>query len=180
VFPFQPKADPDNCVEVMSILAKPARLRTPDRLFSSGDPAVDGAKAEWDAPAGYSFRQLRLTPGPVVVELLRGGKVETRLEHPEPVTDKPFREDVGKSCWSTEDERLWKEDFGDRPMEVYSEYGDVNSNGLPNWFEMLWFGKFGDMSTANRCPDPNAATPSGKTLLECYRQQIDPTKPITQ
>ena len=27
VFPFQPKADPDNCIEVVSILTKPARLR---------------------------------------------------------------------------------------------------------------------------------------------------------
>ena len=63
-------------------------------------------------------------------------------------------------------------------MEVYSEYGDVNHNGLPNWFEMLWFGKFGDMSTAGCCPDPNAMTPCGKTLLECYREQIDPTKEL--
>ncbi len=61
---------------------------------------------------------------------------------------------------------------------VYSEYGDVNQNGLPNSFEILWFGKFGGMSTAGCCPDPNALTPSGKTLLECYREQIDPTKEL--
>ena len=39
----------------------------------------------------------------MVVDLLRGGKVEVHLDHPEPVTDKPFREDVGKTCWSTEE-----------------------------------------------------------------------------
>ncbi len=57
---------------------------------------------------------------------------------------------------------------------LYSEYGDLNHNGLANWFEMLWFGKFGDTSTAGCCPDANAVTPSGKTLLECSREQIDP------
>ena len=176
VFPFQPKADPDNCIEVVSILTKPARLRARGRKLISEDPAVDGAKAEWDAPAGYSFQQLKLTPGPVVVDLLRDGKVEIHLHHPEPVSDKPFREDIGKTCWSTEEGRNWKADFGGRPMEVYSEYGDVNHNGLPNWFEMLWFGKWGDMSTAGACPDANAIAPSGKTLLECYREQKDPTK----
>ena len=134
IFPFQPRADMDNCIEVVSILTKPAHSRARQGVRLAGS-ALDGTKAEWDAPAGYSFRQLKLTPGPVLVDLLRGGKIEIRLEHPESVSDKPFREDVTKTCWSTEEERNWKADFGDRPMEVYSEYGDVNHNGLPNWFE---------------------------------------------
>jgi len=127
IFPFKEKTRADNVIEVLTILPKPAHLRMP------------GRNAEWDAPAGMSFKQVPLTAGPVVAELLRDGKVEIRLEHPEPVSDRPFRQDTGKTAICTEESRLWKEDFGDQEsMYVYSEYGDADNDGLANWFEMLW------------------------------------------
>jgi len=166
IFPFKAKTRADNCIEVLTILPRPAHLRMP------------GRNTEWDAPAGMSYRQLPLTAGPVVAELLRDGKVEIRLEHPEPVSDRPFRQDTGKTAISTEELRHWRADFGDQePMYVYSEYGDADGDGLPNWFEVLWFGKFGDMSTATAA-DPNADPDGdGKTNLQEYLEQTDPTQP---
>jgi hypothetical protein len=166
IFPFKPKTRADNVIEVLTILPAPAKMRMP------------GRNAEWDAPSGMSYKQVPLTAGPVVAELLRDGKVAIRLECPEPVSDRPFRQDTGKVGWSTEEQRHWKADFGDSvPMDVYSEYGDADGDGLPNWFEMLYFGKFGDMSTATAA-DP-AADPDGdgKTNLQEYLDQTDPTSP---
>ncbi len=165
MYPFYAKTRADNVIEVVSLLTAPAKLRMP------------GRDQEWDAPAGYSFHKAPLTPGPVTVELLRDGKVLTRLEHPEPVSDRPFRQDTGKTCWSTEEERNWREDFGaDKPMWVYSEYGDADNDGLPNWFEMFWFGKFGDLSTATGANPDDDPDGDGKTNLQEYRDQTDPAQ----
>jgi hypothetical protein len=168
IFPFKARTRADNVIEVLTILPSPAKMRMP------------GRNAEWDAPSGMSYKQVPLTAGPVVAELVRDGKVAIRLASPEPVSDRPFRQDTGKVGWSTEELRNWKADFGDsEPMYVYSEYGDADGDGLPNWFEMLYFGKFGDMSTAT-CADP-AADPDGdgKTNLQEYLDQTDPTSAAT-
>lgn len=170
MFPFKAKSRADNQIEVLTILPKPATLRVPGRK------TVDG-ETEWQAPAGMSFRRFPLTPGPVAVELLRDGKVSLRLESPEPVSDRPFRQDTGKVGVCTEDARYWAQDFGkDEPYFNYSEYGDVDGDGLPNWFEMLWYGKFGDMKTAT-VADPNAdPAGTGETNLQHYLDQTDPLK----
>lgn len=169
MFPFKAKTRADNVIEVLAILPRPARLRMPGRKTKDGED-------EWEAPAGMSFKQFPLTAGPVIAELLRDGRLEIRLEHPEPVSDRPFRQDTGKTCWSTEEQRLWKEDFGAQtPMFVYSEYGDADKDGLPNWFEMLWFGKFGDMSTATCARPDDDPDEDGKTNLQEYLEQTDPT-----
>jgi hypothetical protein len=170
MFPFKARTRTDNEIEVVTILPRPATLRAPGRK------TVDG-ETEWEAPAGMSFKRLPLTPGPVNVELVRDGRVEIRLESPEPVSDRPFRQDTGKVAISTECARHWVEDFGpDEPFFHYSEYGDADGDGLPNWFEMLWYGKFGDMRTAT-VADPDAdPADTGKTNLQHYRDQTDPTK----
>jgi hypothetical protein len=71
-------------IEVLTILPKPATMRMP------------GRDAQWQAPAGLSYQQVPLTAGPVVAELLRDGKVAVRLECPEPVSERPFRQETGK------------------------------------------------------------------------------------
>lgn len=170
MFPFKARSRADNQIEIVAILPRPATLRMPGRK------TVDGETA-WEAPAGMSFKRFPLTPGPVAVELLRDGKVEIRLESPEPVSDRPFRQDTGKAAISTECARLWAEDFGAKePFFNYSEYGDADGDGLPNWFEMLWYGKFGDMKTAT-IADPGAdPAGTGKTNLQHYLEQTDPTR----
>jgi hypothetical protein len=165
-YPFHAKReDAGGVIEVLTILPAPAKLR------------LVGRGAEWDAPAGMSHRQFPLTPGPVVAELLRDGKVVTRLESPEPITGRPFREQNGMTCFSTEFERNWRADFGeDVPPLLRGEYADDDGDGLPNWFEMYWFGKFLDYATATAA-DPNADPDGdGQTNLHEWRARTDPTK----
>ena len=167
IFPFKPRQpDAGGMLEVLTILPKPAHIRLP------------GRGAEYDAPAGMSWKQFPLSAGPVVAEIVRKGHVDARLESPEPITDRPFREQNGMTCYSTEFMRHWKADFGDAKPWLHGEYADADHNGLPNWFEMYWFGKFLDYSTATG-HDPNALTPSGKALRQAYLDRTDPTvKPI--
>ncbi len=190
IFPFHAKFSgvEGGVIEVLTRLVKPATIRLP------------GREVEYEAPAGYSRKQFPVTAGPMVAELVREGKVEMRLESPEPITDLPFREDNGLVCWSSEEERFWKEDFSDAPPFWYSEYGDIDSDGLPNWFEMYWFSKergfepkvkegewlegkpavrysrwldFTTATFADPKADPNG---DGKTNLEEHRAQRDPTR----
>lgn len=165
IFPFKPKqGDANNCVlEVLTILPAPAKVRLP------------GRDAEWDAPAGMSWKQFPLTPGAVIAEVVRDGKVAVRLESPEPITDRPFRETNGMTCYSTEFLKHWKADFGDSPPLLRGEYADDNHNGLPNWFEMYWYGKFMDWTTAGAA-DPNAIANDGKTVMQHYLDQTAPTE----
>ena len=169
-YPFEAKReDAGGVIEVLTILPAPAKLR------------LVGRDAEWDAPAGMSYQQFPLTPGPVVAELLRDGQVLTRLESPEPITDRPFREQNGMTCFSTEFKRHWKADFGEQvPPLIRGEYADDDQDGLPNWYEMYWFGKFLDYSTATAA-DANADPDGdGKTNIEEWRAQTDPTQPPTE
>ena len=81
LFPFQPKqGDAGGVLEVLTILTAPARS------------ACRAATPQWDAPAGMCCRQFPLTPGPVSPKLSASGNVVLRLESPEPITDRPFRE----------------------------------------------------------------------------------------
>jgi hypothetical protein len=156
-------------LEVVTILTKPATIRLPGR-------SVDGKPIEYSAPAGFFNKQFPNTPGEVIAEIVRDGKVVTKIQSPEPITDKPFREDNGFVAWSTEEERHWKSDFGPNvPMWTYSEYGDADKDGLPNWFEMYWFGTWMDFSTQT-IADPNADPDrDGKTNLQEWQEQTDPT-----
>jgi len=164
IFPFQPiQPERDGVIEVLTILTEPARMRLP------------GRDAEWDAPAGLSWRHMPVTPGPLAVELLRDGEVVQRLDSPEPITQRPFRQMNSMAAVSTEFERHWREDFGEEePPLLRGLYADDDGDGLPNWFEMYWFGTFLDWSTATGA-DPAAIGADGKTLLEHYLDQTDPT-----
>ena len=164
IFPFRSMFGPhDYSLEVLTILLKPATIRLPGRNIS------------YEAPAGLSRKKFPLAVGPVRAELIRDGKTEISLESPEPITDRPFREDNGLVCWSTEDARYWKADFGDTPPCWYSEYGDPTGSGLPNWFRMYYYGKWLDFTTGLKVKPTDEAM-NGKTVLQNYLDQTDPTE----
>ncbi|MDP7129365.1 MAG: hypothetical protein QF437_02700, partial [Planctomycetota bacterium] len=83
---------------MLTILTNSARVRLP------------GRNEAWDAPAGLSWKQFPLSPGPVIAEVARRDKVVVRLQSPEPITEKPYREQHSMVCVSTEDERHWEAD----------------------------------------------------------------------
>jgi hypothetical protein len=169
MFPFKALTRADNKIEILTILPTAATFRCPGRLTTLGE-------ATWVAPAGMSYKQFPLLAGPVSVEWSRDGFVSdvNTLVLPDPVSDKPFRQETGKTAICTEEQAQWTLDFGAAPMFVHTEYADVDSDGLPNWFEMLWYGTFGKMSTAavaDPAADPNS---TGKTNLQHFTDQTDP------
>jgi len=190
-WPFSIQARRDRVLEVLTILTAPATVHLP------------GRDIRYEAPAGLHVEQFPIVPGPVIAELIRADAVTLRLESPEPITDRPFREDNAMVCFSTEFDRHWQADFGDEPPLLYSEYGDFDGDGLPNWFEMYWFNqhRFDPASVADvdplqleepephpvtRWPDMRTATlvdaqatpnPDGRTNLESYQKRMDPTLP---
>ncbi|MBS3763446.1 MAG: hypothetical protein KGZ25_09120 [Planctomycetes bacterium] len=163
-------------LEVLTILKESGRVVLKDR-------GENGEDLAWDAPAGLSFRQFPLKPGPVEVELLRNGKKEKSLSCPEWITDRPFRQDNALVAYSTEYMKHWQADWETPPLDrknqkpiFYSEYGDADSDGLPNWFEMYYFGKWNDAKSKKRA-DPEAdPDKDGKTNREEYLARTDPKK----
>jgi len=166
IFPFE-REQPDGPVglEVLTILTEPATIRLP------------GRDVEYEAPAGMHYEQFDQPPGEVIAEIVRDGEVTLRVESPEPITERPFREQNSMVAFSSEFERHWVKDFGeDEPPYLYGEYGDIDGDGLPNWFEMYWFGTFLDWDTATVADPDDDANNDGKTNLQHYLDQTDPTK----
>ena len=165
-YPFHEKQpDSGGMIEVLTILPTAGKITLP------------GRSEEFDVPAGLSYRQFPLTPGPVSAELRRDGKVVARVDSPDPITDRPFREQNSAYCFSTEEDRNWKADFGNVPMPRRGEYADDDKDGLPNWFEMYWFGKWLDYSTATAAQPDADPFHTGETNLQHYLDRTDPTKP---
>jgi hypothetical protein len=166
-YPFTawPYARGDGMLEVVTILPRPATVRVPGRDMA------------YDAPAGVFSRTLPLTPGPVTVEVVRDGQISARLDSPDPVTERPYRHQASLYAFSTEEARHWRADFGDQPLFTASEYGDADGDGLPNWFEMYWFGKFFDWSTAGAADAKGDLDGDGRDHLREYLDQTHPLKP---
>jgi hypothetical protein len=161
-FPYYSHRFIEGVLEVSTILTKPATIK------------LLGRSEGYQAPAGLYVKQFPVTPGPVIVQIIRNGKVTLNVESPDPITDKPWREANGMVCYSSEYERLWKEDFPDEAVQTFAESGDLDHDGLPNWFEMLWFGKLGDYTTA-MAADPQAdPDEDGLTNLQEYQKQSNP------
>ncbi len=161
----------EGALEIATLLKAPATVR----LLGRG---TDGGDAEWEAPAGMFHQQFPVVPGPVVVEVWREGEQVLTLRHPEVITERPFISNGGINAYSTECLRHWYEDFGpdEDPTDVMLRgyYADDDGDGMPNWFEMYWFGDLADWSTATNVVAGRDASRDGISNLESYRRQIDP------
>jgi hypothetical protein len=148
-------------------------------LTEPGTVTLPGRNETWEAPAGLHVQKLPPTPGPLVAELKRGGKTVAALTAKEPISALPFRAQHSLAGYSTQDEAYWKEDFKGNTEPMVAYYGDVDGDGLPNWFEMFYFGKLGDFTTATAA-DPEAKVPgTNLTVRQAYLKQANPlTAPV--
>ncbi|HAI12540.1 MAG TPA: hypothetical protein DCM28_12605 [Phycisphaerales bacterium] len=164
IYPLNSRRSAEGVLEVATILTKPGKIQLP------------GRSADYDAPAGLFVKQFPLFAGPVIAQVVRNSQVELEITSPDPISDKPWREANAMVCYSSEFERQWEIDFLGTPMQTYAEYGDVDSDGLPNWFEMLYFGKLGDYTTATAANPQDDPDGDGLTNLQEYAQQSNPRK----
>ena len=93
-----------------------------------------------------------------------------------PREDSPVRNGAG--MWRRWQIRHWKADFGDAPPLLRGEYADDDHDGLPNWFEMYWFGKFLDWSTAT-VADPGTDPDSDWPVCQAYGSGVSDRAPGT-
>lgn len=155
-------------LEVITFLTAPGRIEVP-------------GYGEYDVPAGMSWKQLPLKSGRVEAILKRGlfHRTVLAVTVPEAVSDKPWREDFTQVAYGSNFASDWAEDFGDIPPLSYSEYGDIDGDGLPNWFEMLHEGQFPFMDTATNMSASADPDEDGFTNLQEFQNQTNPVVPET-
>lgn len=161
-FPFLARRVPlPTALEVITFLTEP------------GTVVVDGY-GEYEAPAGMFSKKFEEKPGKIAARVERRRKIVCSLVTPEVITPTKWREDNVAATWSSTYDEEWAKDFpGVAPLH-YSENGDIDGDGLPNWFEMVYFGKFPYMETA-ACADPDADPDGdGFTNLEEFRNATNP------
>lgn len=170
--------------EVITVLDEGGELELLREESKGGDAFRPRAETR---SVGRGF-QVEQHTGDPTSQLWEAGKVKARVTTREgkelsavgweEITDRPFRQDdtlVG-ACSRCDD--LWSEDAPEeeRVDFRFSEYGDVDQDGLPNWFEMLYFGagwlQKEDQERAKPHGDENL---DGKSNLEHYRQGTNPT-----
>ena len=162
-FPFHARrVDLPTALEVVTFLSRPGKV------------VVDGY-GEYEAPAGMFSRKFAERPGRISARVLRRDeqarwRTVCGLAAPEEISARKWREDNMAATWSSTFEEEWEKDFPGRKPIYYSENGDVDGDGLPNWFEMVYFGKFPFMETAG-CADPDA-DPDGDGLTNLREYKI--------
>ncbi|MDE3274858.1 MAG: endo-1,3-alpha-glucanase family glycosylhydrolase, partial [Verrucomicrobiota bacterium] len=168
-FPLQARrvADLPTCLEVTTFLIAPARVQ----VKGYGD---------YDAPAGMFVKEFELKTGLVAVRVRRGEGDAVRtvcgVIAPERVSEKRWREDFTLASYGSNYDEEWTRDFPGKPVERYAENGDADGDGLPNWFEMFYFGRYPYFDTATVADPKGDPDGDGLTNLEEYLGDTDPTK----
>ncbi|HEY3377756.1 MAG TPA: endo-1,3-alpha-glucanase family glycosylhydrolase [Armatimonadota bacterium] len=155
--PYTPGRETQNQLEVRAFLTAP------------GTVVVEGMGRQ-DVPAGMSSVEFASKPGPVTVSLLRNSKTVLTFRAPEVITDRPWRQDFSIRGFSSEEAAHWTQWFSGAPHYI-SEYGDDDHNGLPNWFERYYFGRW---TGTDPQADPDG---DGRTNLQEYQEGADPLTP---
>lgn len=144
-------------------------------LFLTAPAKVEVAgHGAFDAPAGYSFKQFPLKEGAIRVAVKRGGEKVLDWTCPETVAANAWREDMMLAAYGTNYEDEWKLDFHDAPLFVYAENADDDGDGMPNWYEMIYFGKFPRMSSATAGDPDGDPDGDGRTNLQEFRDRTNP------
>lgn len=179
IYPKYPKGAEANCFpfKVARVVNYNKPIEVITILKSQGVVRMPGRNVQWVAPAGFSYKQVAGIPGKVEVEVVRGTKVEKSLQCPEPISNIIFREQTTPTCFSTEFMKHWTADFGKIPPVLDGWYADKDNDGLPNWFEMYWFGRYGDFATCTGAKPDDDPDHDGFTNLQEYKKCTDPTKP---
>lgn len=152
---------------------RPTVLEVSVFLTAPAHVAVEGY-GEYDAPAGHSFRQFPLQAGVIRVAVTRGATTALDWTCPETVAQEAWREDMTLAAYGSNYADEWAHDFPGTGPAVYTENADDDGDGLPNWFEMLYFGQFPRMSTATAA-DPDADPDGdGRTNLQEFRDRTNP------
>ncbi len=153
--------------------ARPTVLEI-DLFLTEPAQIVVAGYGKYDAPAGYSFKQFPLKEGSIKIKVTRKGADVLKWTCPEVVAAQAWREDYPLAAYGSNYEEEWKLDFPDEPLYVYTENADADGDGLPNWWEMVYFGNFPRMSTATAA-DANADPDGdGRTNLQEFRDRTNP------
>jgi len=150
------------------------RLAVAVALTEPAEVVVEGFGG-WEAQAGFSQRSFPLAVGPVAVEIIRGGEVVERFTHLDALSPVAWRQDLLLSAHCNLGRRLWERDFPGAPYPDRPEYGDLDGDGLPNWFEGVFFGRIYDWMSLPAVSPGDDPAGTGKTLGE---HLADGTNPV--
>lgn len=161
-FPFFSRlADRPTALEVLSFLKAPGTVEVENY-------------GSYDAPAGLFVKRFELQTGPIVTRVRRGGRVALDWTCPERVAEMSWREDYELAAYGSSDEEEWKREFPGHPYFAHVENADDDGDGLPNWFEMLYFGKFPFRDTATCARPGDDPDGDGLTNLQEFRRRTNP------
>lgn len=163
IFPFYRRFDVPSVLEVVTDLREDAIVEIP-------------SYGRYSVKAGLTRKQFPLKAGPLSGRVIRNGKTVVSVTSKELVTERPYRNDFTLSAISSDEEAEWKTDFPGRPYFQYSEYSDRDGDGLPDWFEMYYFGQRGDVKTSGSAAPDADPDRDGLSNLREFEQQSDPTK----